>query len=127
MFSDYLRKIDDLSDKVLFLVAAGLVMACQLLATVLVAGEPVQKVQTRGDSSFLRLATVASCAGSGVASNECARLNTMDRGPQQDGTYATSDLHHGAVSEAAELDIIATPGSSAGGATGYMSASFAAR
>ena len=61
MFSDHLRKIDDAPHKTLLLVAAGLVMACQLVAMALVAGEQVQKAQMRGDSQASRQVAVASC------------------------------------------------------------------
>jgi hypothetical protein len=128
MFSDHLRKIDDAPHKTLLLVAAGLVMACQLVAMALVAGEQVQKAQMRGDSHASRQVMVASCVESsrGAAVKDCFRLGIADLEIRQDADGAKSFVQLSS-SEAAELDTIVTPATSAGALAGFMSASFAVR
>jgi hypothetical protein len=103
MFSDHLRKIDEAPHKTLLLVAAGLVMVCQLVAMALVAGEQVQKAQMRGDSQASRQVAVASCVETsrGVAVKDCFRLGSS------------------------ELEAVVTPATSTGAITGFMPASFA--
>lgn len=129
MFSDQLRKIDEAPPKILLLVAAGLVMACQLVAMALVAGEQVQKAQMRGDSQASRQMAVASCVESsrGVAVKDCFRPGSVGLEIHQDRFTAKRSVQYGAASEAGEIDTTATPATSAAAITGFTPASFAAR
>ena len=105
MFSYHLRKIDEAPHKTLLLVAAGLVMVCQLVAMALVAGEQVQKAQMRGDSQASRQVAMATCieTSRGVAVKGCFQLGSYD------------------------LETIAAPATSADATPGFVSTSFAAR
>ncbi len=58
MFSDHIRKVDNASGRTLLLVAAGLVIVCQLVAMALVAEGQVKKAEVRESQlSFQRTAT----------------------------------------------------------------------
>lgn len=86
MFSDHLRKIDQAPHKTLLLVAAGLVIVCQLVAMALVAGEQVQKAQMRGNNDVSRQAAVASCveASRGVEIKGCFLIGSSELEIQRD-------------------------------------------
>ena len=73
MFSDHLRKIDEAPAKTLMLIAAGLVMVCQLVAMVIVANGQVEKAQLREASHASVRAATAWCiqSSSGVALRNC--------------------------------------------------------
>lgn len=111
MFSDHLRKIDEAPHKMLLLVAAGLVMVCQLVAMALVAGEQVQKAQMRGDSQTSRQVAVASCVESsrGVAVKECFRLARPELEVQQETRQTNNSMHQSVASEAVEIGTVAAP------------------
>jgi hypothetical protein len=129
MFSDHLRKIDEAPHKTLLLVAAGLVMVCQLVAMALVAGEQVQKAQMRGDSQASRQVAMATCieTSRGVAVKGCFQLGSYDLESQQGTSHTKGSGQSSMASVAPELDTIATPATSAGALSGFMSASFAVR
>lgn len=55
MFSDYLQKIDKVSNKTLFGLAAGLVILCQLIAMALVVDGQVKNAQLRNASERLAM------------------------------------------------------------------------
>jgi hypothetical protein len=73
MFSDHLRKIDDAPAKTLLLIAAGLIIVCQLVAMVLVTGAQVEKAQLREASHASAMAVRAGCIESsrGAALRNC--------------------------------------------------------
>ncbi len=73
MFSDYLSKIDQASAKTLLLIAAGLVVVCQLVAMVMVANGQVEKAQLREASHANARAATAWCiqSSSGAALRDC--------------------------------------------------------
>ena len=75
MFSDHLQKIDHTSGKTLFLIAAGLVIVCQLVAMVLVSMGQVQKAQSRDLSQASARAAMAWCVESswGDELKDCTR------------------------------------------------------
>lgn len=127
MFSDHLRKIDDAPHKTWLLVAAGLVMVCQLVAMALVAGEQVQKAQMRGDSQASRQVAVASCVETsrGVAVKDCFQIGSADLETRHLAHHAKSDLQYGAASDTGEIDSVGMPAKSLGTVKGFMSASFA--
>ena len=76
MFSDHLKPIDTMPVNRLLLVAAGLVLACQLVAMVLVAEGQVEKAQLRQASHASLQAAVANCLESQQGSfiRDCMRL-----------------------------------------------------
>ena len=76
MFSDHLKPIDTLPVNWLLLVAAGLVLACQLAAMVLVAEGQVEKAQLRQASQASLQTAVANCLENqqGSVIRDCARL-----------------------------------------------------
>jgi hypothetical protein len=78
MFSDHLRKIDDAPTKTLLLVAAGLVIFCQLVAMVMVADAQVEKAQLREASHASARAATAWCvqSSSGAALRDCDRTSS---------------------------------------------------
>jgi hypothetical protein len=80
MFSDHLHKIDDAPAKTLLLVAAGLVIVCQLVAMVMVADAQVEKAQLREASQASARAATAWCVQSshGAALRQCDRPSTSD-------------------------------------------------
>ena len=61
MFSDHLQKLDRVSGRSLFVVAGGLVIACQLVAMVMVADEQVRKAELRDSRQSLQRAAIAQC------------------------------------------------------------------
>ncbi len=75
MFTDYLQKIDQLSLKTLFGVAAGLVILCQLVAMALVVDGQVSKAQLRDAQYASERVAFAYCieSSNGVARNNCMR------------------------------------------------------
>ena len=128
MFSDHLRKIDEAPHKTWLLVAAGLVMVCQLVAMALVAGEQVQKAQMRGDSQASRQVAVASCVETsrGIAIKDCFQIGSSDLETRHHTGQVKSAVQYGAVSDAGEIDTIGTPAKSSRRMKGFMSASLAA-
>ena len=80
MFSDHFETIDKLPAKKMFLAAAILVLVCQLIAMVLVAGGQVEKAQFRQASHASFQSAYASCIENnrGVALKDCARLVQPD-------------------------------------------------
>lgn len=80
MFSDHFQPIDKLPAKKVFLVAAALVFACQLVALVLVADGQVEKAQSRQAGQVSFQSAVAACVENshGAALKNCARLVPPD-------------------------------------------------
>lgn len=88
MFSDHLRKIDEAPAKTLLLIAAGLVIVCQLVAMVLVADGQVEKAQLREASHASARAATAWC----VQSNRGAALRDCDISTPSTSKEAGTDL-----------------------------------
>jgi hypothetical protein len=86
MFSDHLQKLDRVSTRSLFLMAGGLVIACQLVAMVMVAGEQVKKAELRESPQSLQRAAIARCfEGNTRAEQQSCMLqvrNVMQAGQQ---------------------------------------------
>ena len=78
MFSDHLPKIESSIPKILMLAAAGLAIAGQLAALVMLADGQVEKAQLRDASQGSARAATASCVESnrGAALNDCDRAST---------------------------------------------------
>ncbi|WP_309684170.1 hypothetical protein [Polaromonas sp.] len=73
MFSDHLRRIDVVSFKTLFGVAAGLVIVCQLIAMMLVVDGQVARANARDALRVSDQRAVVQCMESslGVARHSC--------------------------------------------------------
>lgn len=73
MFSDHFRKIDEVPARTLLLIAAGLVIVCQLVAMVMVTGGQVEKAQLREASQASARAASVWCieTSHGAALREC--------------------------------------------------------
>ena len=73
MISDYLQKIDQISYKALFGVAAVLVILCQLVAMALVVDGQVSKAHLRDAQYASERVAIAYCieSSNGVARNNC--------------------------------------------------------
>ena len=75
MFSDHLRAIDQAPAKTLLLIAAGLVIVCQLVAMVLVSSAQVEKAELREASYASARAASIGCMqiSQGTALKDCDR------------------------------------------------------
>ena len=128
MFSDHLRKIDEVPHKTLFGVAAGLVILCQLVAMALVVDGQVAKAKARDAHHAHERMAVAQCMESsrGVARHSCIQQvkivsgTTQDYYSQQDSPQDTQ-----AVASALEIERAAMP--AAPQVQSFMPASFATR
>lgn len=88
MFSDHLRKIDEAPAKTLMLIAAGLLMVCQLVAMVMVADGQVEKAQLREAS----LASVRAATAWCIQSSSGAALRNCDQALLSLSAQAGADL-----------------------------------
>ena len=61
MFSDHMRKIDTISGRTLLMLAAGLVIVCQLIAMALVADGQVKKAELRESNLNSQRLAMARC------------------------------------------------------------------
>ena len=73
MFSEHVKKVDRRPLRVLFIVAAGLVFLCQLVALVFVANGQVEKAHLRQAVYSSAQVEIADCSKSysGVARSQC--------------------------------------------------------
>lgn len=73
MFSEHLRKFDEMPYKTLLWVAAALVILCQLAGVAFVADAQVAKAKARDDQRRAELVAIAHCmeARAGAARNSC--------------------------------------------------------
>jgi hypothetical protein len=73
MFSDHLPKIDEMPYRTLLLVAAGLVILCQLAAMAFVADSQVAKARERDDQRRAELTAISQCmeTSAGAARSQC--------------------------------------------------------
>ncbi len=76
MFSDHLHIIDNAPVKKLFMVAAGLIVICQLVAMALVAEGQVEKAHLREASQVSFQKAMATCIANsrGIDLKDCTRL-----------------------------------------------------
>jgi hypothetical protein len=119
MFSDHLPKIDEVPSRVLFLVAAGLVILCQLVAMAMVVDGQVSMAQVRDALRISERAAINLCMESslGAARHDCMQQAQAANAPAPDGqgTQALADTE--------ESDITALPASPV---QGLLPASFSA-
>lgn len=73
MFSDHLKKFDEIPYKTLLWVAAGLVFVCQLVAVGFVADEQVAKAKIRDYQRQTEMLAIAQCIENeaGAARHNC--------------------------------------------------------
>lgn len=87
MFSDHLSIIDEAPTKTLLVIAAGLVIVCQLVAMVLVADGQVEKAQLREARHASARAATAWC----VESSRGAALRDCDRTSESNTALTVAD------------------------------------
>ncbi len=84
MFSDHLQKLDRISGRSLFLMAGGLVIACQLVAMVMVADEQVRKAELRDSQLSSQRAAIARCfEGNTRAERQSCMLQVRNMTPAE--------------------------------------------
>ena len=73
MFSDHLKKFDEMPYRMLLWVAAGLVFVCQLVAVGFVADEQVSKAKVRDFQRQAEMLAIAQCIenAAGAARHSC--------------------------------------------------------
>lgn len=137
MFSDYLKKFDEMPYKTLLWVAAGLVFLCQLVAVGVVADEQVAKAKIRDYQRQTEMLAIAQCIenAAGSARQSCfrqARAMASSSLPPATGSAPKTEVLAGASSESS--GVMASNGSSATVSSmlptppqGLMNASFAIR
>lgn len=129
MFSDHLPKIEEMPYKTLLLVAASLVILCQLAAMAFVAESQVAKAKERDDQRRAELMAISQCmeTSAGAARSHCI---------QRARVVATA-LAQPAAENTPKAPAYADASASSGGAMpahsparppqGFMAASFAIR
>jgi hypothetical protein len=105
MFSDHLSKIDEVPSRMLFLVAAGLVVLCQLVAMVMVVNGQVSMAQVRDSSRVFERTAIKQCMESslGATRHSCMQQVKAANAPVQD--WQSSQ----ALADTEESDITALP------------------
>jgi hypothetical protein len=120
MFSDHLPKIDEVPNRMLFLVAAGLVILCQLVAMAMVADGQVSMAQVRDALRISERTAINQCMENslGAARHNCILQAQAANAPVQDGQSTQ------ALADTEESDITALP---ANPVQGLLPASLAPR
>lgn len=120
MFSDHLPKIDEVPSRMLFLVAAGLVILCQLAAMALVVDGQVNLAQVRDALRLSERTAINQCmeSSSGAARHNCIQRAKAANAYVQDGQSTQ------ALADTAESDLTALPAQQM---RGFPPASFAPR
>ena len=128
MFSDHLRKIDEIPYKTLMLVAAGLVILCQLAAMAFVADSQVTKAKVRDEQRRAELVVIAHCmeTSAGAARHSCIQQARVVAGasppPAAEGAPKAPAFAEASASAGSVM-----PAHPARSAQGLMAASFAIR
>lgn len=128
MFSDHLRKIDEIPYKTMLGIAAGLVILCQLAAMAFVADSQVAKAKLRDEQRRAELVAIAHCmeTSAGAARHNCiqqARVtDTVSPQPAAD-----SMPREAAFADASSSAGSAMPARPVRPPRGFMAASFAVR
>lgn len=129
MFSDHMPKIEEMPYKKLLLIAAGLVILCQLAAMAFVAESQMAKAKERDSQRRAELTAISECmeTSAGAARSQCI---------QQARVVATASPQP-AAGNAPKAPAYADASASAGGVMpahtparppqGFMAASFAIR
>ncbi|MEO6017947.1 MAG: hypothetical protein ABIP46_11880 [Polaromonas sp.] len=116
MLSDQFQKIERTSSRNLFLIAAGLVIICQLVAMAMVADGQVKRAELRQAQISAQNVALANCFETSTRfdRNSCMQRTQVDNSPYAVNTVAGNGSDFGS-----------TP--SAGSVGGLMNVSFAAR
>lgn len=87
MFFGHLRKFDELPYKTLLMVAAGLVILCQLAAMAFVAESQVAKARLRDEQRRAELVAIAHCmeARAGATRHSCIQQASASQLPAVGG------------------------------------------
>ena len=129
MFSDHMPKIEEMPYKKLLLIAAGLVILCQLAAMAFVAESQVAKAKERDSQRRTELMAISQCmeTSAGAARSQCV---------QQARVVATASPEP-AAANASKAPAYADASTASGGSMqalsptrppqGFMAASFAIR
>jgi len=128
MFTEHLRKFDELPYKTLLLVAAGLVILCQLAAMAFVADSQVAKARLRDEQRKAELVAIAHCmeTSAGAARHNCiqqARVVATAQSPASEGAAPKTP----AFAEASAATVGVMPARQVNPPQGFMSASFSVR
>jgi glycerol-3-phosphate dehydrogenase len=96
MFSDHLKKFDEMPYRTLLWVAAGLVFVCQLVAVGFVADEQVTKAKIRDYQRQAEMQAIAQCMdnAAGPARQSCiqqARVVASTSLPPAEGSAAQGE------------------------------------
>ena len=135
MFSDHLPKIEETPYKTLLLIAAGLVILCQLAAMAFVAESQVAKAKERDDQRRAELTAISQCmeTSAGAARSQCIQqarvVATVSPQPAPANTskapaYADAST---STSTSASSGGVMPAHSTARPPQGFMAASFAIR
>lgn len=124
MFSDYLKKVDQVSCKGLFGVAAGLVFVCQLIAMVLVVDGQVEKAQARDAQHQLAQMAISDCDEKyiGVVRTQCIDQVISALNPYPSFSLLPEEI---VISQVAGQSRSTSP--STGNGQGFVQAAFVAR
>ncbi|EJL86359.1 hypothetical protein PMI15_01577 [Polaromonas sp. CF318] len=128
MFTAHLRKFDELPYKTLLMVAAGLVILCQLAAMAFVADSQVAKARLRDEQRRAELVVIAHCmeTSAGAARHSCIQqARVIATAPPQPA--ADSVPREPAFAEASSSAGHAMPARPVRPPQGFMAASFAVR
>lgn len=133
MFSDHLPKIEETPYKTLLLIAAGLVILCQLAAMAFVAESQVAKARERDDQRRAELTAISQCmeTSAGAARSQCiqqARVVATASPQPAAGNAAKAPAYADAsTSTSASSGGVMPAHSTARPPQGFMAASFAIR
>jgi hypothetical protein len=120
MFSDHLPKIDELPNRMLFLVAAVLVILCQLVAMAMVVGGQVDTAQLRDASRAFERNAINQCLESNLTAT---RHSCMEQTNVADA-YAHNRQSTQALANTGGSDMTALPSNPV---ESFLPASFTAR
>lgn len=129
MFSDHMPKIEEMPYKKLLLIAAGLVILCQLAAMAFVAESQVAKAKEREDQRRAELTAISQCmeTSAGAARSQCIQqARVVATASQQPANENTSKAPAYADASTASSSVMPSH-SSARPPQGFMAASFAIR
>jgi hypothetical protein len=129
MFSAHFQKFDEMPYKTLLLVAAGLVLLCQLAALAFVADSQVEKAKLRETQRMAQMQAIAQCVETSVgpARQKCIQQVRVAASPAEPAPAA-----QGVPDAKTSHALAGTSGYAGGGAPahpqqGFMAASFAVR
>jgi uncharacterized membrane protein len=128
MFSEHLMKFDEMPYKTLLMVAAGLVILCQLAAMAFVADSQVAKAKLRDEQRQAELAAIAHCmeTSAGAARHNCIQQARVVAGASTPPA-ADSVPREAAFAEASSSAGSVMPARPVRSPRGFMAASFAVR